>query len=106
MRQTYLALELEFDKSRGYRTSNSKEVKKEHKEEAKGDMETEEEQEAPVPLVTYVNNILDSFFPKLSCTTTTRKFTALMDFMRTSLTFPTVSTRPSLRKKGVLHYDG
>ena len=61
-RQTYLALKLKFVKGRGYETYNTKEVKKQHKEEPKADVETEEEQEAPVPLVTHVNNILHSFF--------------------------------------------
>ena len=51
-------------RGRGYETYNSKEVKKEHKEETKPDEEAtvEEEQEAPVPLVTHVNNILPSIF--------------------------------------------
>ena len=41
-------------------------MKKEHKEEAISDVETEEEeQEIPVPLVTYVNMILQSFFSKV-----------------------------------------
>ena len=52
-------------KGPGYETYNSKEVKKEHKEEAKVDDETlaeEEEQEVPVPLVTHISNNLHSFF--------------------------------------------
>ena len=61
----YLALKLNLSASgRGYETYNSKEVKKEHKEEAIADEEAtaEEEEEAPVPLVTHVNNILQSIF--------------------------------------------
>jgi len=57
-----LALKLKFVKGRGYETYNSKEVKKEHKEEAKADEEETAEEEAPVPLVTHVNNILHSIF--------------------------------------------
>ena len=53
---------LKLVNGRGYETYNSKEVRKEHKEETKADVETEEEQEAPVPLVTHVNNILHSIF--------------------------------------------
>ena len=54
-------------KGRGYETYISKEIKKEHKGEAKAVEETaaaaaEEEQEVQVPLVTHVNNILHSFF--------------------------------------------
>ena len=65
LRQTYFALK--FVKSRGHQTYNTEEVKKEHKEEAKADEETaaEEEQEAPVPLVTHVNDILHSIFPNV-----------------------------------------
>ena len=64
--QTYLAVKLKFVNGRCYETYNTKAGKKEHKgEEAKADEETmaeEEEQEAPVPLVTLVNNILHSVF--------------------------------------------
>ena len=64
LRQTYLALEVKFVRGCGYETHNSKEVKMEHKKETKADEEVtaEEEQEAPVPLVTHVNNILHSIF--------------------------------------------
>ena len=69
LRQTYLALKLKLVRGRGYETYTTKEVKKEHKEEAKEEEEEEEEEEetaedeqAPVPLVTHVNNILHSFF--------------------------------------------
>ena len=54
--QTYLAVKKKFVKGRGYETYNTKEVEKEHKEPAKVDEETaDEEQEAPVSLVTNVN---------------------------------------------------
>ena len=63
LRQTYLALKLKLVRGRGYETYNTKEVKKEHKEEAKAEQEeTAEDEEAPVPLVTQVNNILHSIF--------------------------------------------
>ena len=60
LRQTYLALKLKFVRGCGYGNCNSKEVKKEHKEEAKAVEEEKVEEEAPVPLVTHVNNILHS----------------------------------------------
>ena len=60
--QTYLALKLKLVRGRCYETYNSKEVKKEHKEEAKADEEKTAEEEAPVPLVTHANNILHSIF--------------------------------------------
>ena len=62
MRQTYLALKLKLVWGRGYETYSNKEVKKEHKEEAKAEEEETAEEEAPVPLVTHVNNILHSIF--------------------------------------------
>ena len=61
LRQMYLALELKVVRGRGYETYNSKEVKKEHKEETKAD-EEEMTEEPPVPLITHVNNILHSIF--------------------------------------------
>ena len=62
LRQTYLALNLKFVRGRGYETYNTKEVKKEQKEEAKAEEEEMAEKEAPVRLVTHVNNILQSIF--------------------------------------------
>ena len=63
LRQIYLALKLKFVKGRGYETYNTIEVKKEHDEEAKADVETgEEDKEAPAPLDTHVNDILHSIF--------------------------------------------
>ena len=62
LRQTYLALKLKLVKGRGYETYNTKEVKKDHKEDAKAEEEETAEEEAPVPLVTHVNNILPSIF--------------------------------------------
>ena len=58
LRQTYLALKLKFVSGRGYETYNTKELKKEHKEETKAEEEEAAEEEAPVPVVTHVNNIL------------------------------------------------
>ena len=60
-RQTCLALKPNLVRGRGYETYNSKEVKKEHKEEAKAE-EEETAEEEPVPLVIHVNNILHSAF--------------------------------------------
>ena len=68
LRQTYLALKLKLVRGRGYETYNSRESKKERKGDTKVDGEsttTEEEQDAPVPLVTHVNNFLHSIFTKV-----------------------------------------
>ena len=62
LRQTYLVLKLKLVRGRGYETYNNKEVKKEHKEEAKAEEEETAEEDDPVALVTHVNNILQSIF--------------------------------------------
>ena len=62
LRQTYLALKLKLVKGRGYETYNTKEIKKEHKNEAKAEEEGTAEEDDPVPLVTHVNNILHLIF--------------------------------------------
>ena len=54
-----MALKLKLVRGRGYETFKSKETKKEHKQETEAD---ETAEEAPVPLVTHVNNILHSIF--------------------------------------------
>ena len=62
LRQSYLALKLKLVKGRVYKTYNTKEVKKEHKEETTVEEEETAEEDAPVPLVTHVNNICYSIF--------------------------------------------
>ena len=58
-------MKLKLNRGRGSETYNSKTVKKEHKEEAKAEEEETVEKDAPVPLVTHVNNILHSIFPNV-----------------------------------------
>ena len=65
LRQTYLSLKLKLVTGRAYETYNTKEVKKEHKEEAKAEEEKTAEEDAPVPLITHVNNILHSIFSNI-----------------------------------------
>ena len=65
LRQSYLALKLKFVKGRGYDTYESKEKKKEHKDESVVFTETgtdDEEEQEEVARVTYVNNIMQSIF--------------------------------------------
>ena len=57
-----MALKLKLSRGGGYETCNTKEVKKDNKEEAKAEEEETLEDEAPVTLVTHVNNILHSIF--------------------------------------------
>ena len=65
LRQAYLALKLNLVRGRGYETFNTKEVKKEHKEEAKAKEEETVEEETPVPLVTPLTNIFHSIVPNV-----------------------------------------
>ena len=61
LRQYFLALKLKFVKRSGYDTYETKEKKKEHKDESVVFTETEtddEEEQEEVARVTYVNNIL------------------------------------------------
>ena len=65
LRQSFLALKLKFVKGRGYDTYVSREKKKEHKDESVAFPETgtdDEEEQEEVARVTYVNNIMHSFF--------------------------------------------
>ena len=65
MRQSFLASMLKFVKGRGYDTFESKEKKKEYKNESVVFTETgtdDIEEEEEVARVTYVNNIMHSIF--------------------------------------------
>ena len=65
LRQYFLALKLKFVKGRGYDKYESKEKKKEHKDESVVFTETgtdDEEEQEEVAQVTYVNNIMHSIF--------------------------------------------
>ena len=55
-------MKLKLVKGCGKETYNTKELKKEHKEEAKVEDEETAEEDDPVPLVTHVNNIFHSIF--------------------------------------------
>ena len=64
LRQSFLALKLKFVEGRGYDTYESKEMKKEHKDESVIFTETgsDEEEQEEVARVTYVNKIMHSIF--------------------------------------------
>ena len=65
LRQSFLALKLKFVKGRGYDAYESKEKKKEHKDESVVFTETgtdDDEEEEEVARVTYVNNIMHLIF--------------------------------------------
>ena len=68
LRQSFLALKLKFVKGRGYDTYESKEKKKEHKDESVVFTETgtdDSDEEEEVARVTYVNNRMHSIFSKV-----------------------------------------
>ena len=64
LRQSFLALKLKFVQGRCYDTYESKEKKKDHKDESVVFTETgtDDEEEEEVTRVTYVNNIMHSIF--------------------------------------------
>ena len=63
LRQSFLALKLKFVKGRGYDTYESKEKKKEHKDESVVFTETgTDDEEEKVARVTFVNNLMHSIF--------------------------------------------
>ena len=70
LRQSYLALKVKLVKGRCYDTHKSKEATKEHKNEEQPTQEAandEENDTNSVPLLTYVNNIMHSFFLMWRC---------------------------------------
>ena len=63
LRQSFLALKFKFVEGRCYDTFESKEKKKEHKDDSVVSTETgDDEEEVEVARVTYVNNIMHSIF--------------------------------------------
>ena len=66
LRQSFLALKLKFVRGRGYDIYESKEKKKEHKDESvvftESGTDDSDEEEEEVARVTYVNNIMHSIF--------------------------------------------
>ena len=65
LRQSFLALKLKFVKGRGYDAYESKEKKKEHKDESVVFTETGTDEKKEVTRVTFVNNIMHSIFSNL-----------------------------------------
>ena len=82
-----------------FQTKSSKEVEKEHKERVKADEEGTAEEEAPVPLVTHVNNILPSIFSNVEVFINNQQF-------YNSNGLYAHKSYISNKFKGVLHCDG
>ena len=98
--QSFLALKLKFVKRRGYDTYESKEKKKEHKDESVVFTETgdDSDQAEEVARFTYVSNIMHSIFSNVEVYIKNQQ-TIPMDSMHTSLTFQTTLKQPSLNTR-------
>ena len=90
---------------RGYGIYNSKEVKKEQREEAKADDETEEEPEVPLPRVTHVNNILRSIFSIVEVYTNNQQIYKSNGLYALTFYIPNIFKRAIFEYKGVLHCE-
>ena len=100
LRQSFLALKLKFVKGRGYDTYESKEKKKEHKDDSVVFTETgtDDEEEEEVARVTYVNNIMHSIFSNVEVYINNQQIYH-SKFMHTSLTFLTTLRQASLNTR-------
>ena len=106
LRQTYLALKLKPVRGRGYETYNTKELRKEHKEKAKLEEEETAEEEAPVSLVTDLNNILHSFFSNVEVYITNQQ-TYNSNGVNASKSYISNNFKGAISEdKGVLHCEG
>ena len=105
MTQTYLALKLKLVKGRGYETYNTKEVKKEHKEEAKAEEEETAEEES-VPLVTHVHNILHSILSNVEVYINNQQIYN-SNGLYAHISYISNNFKGAISEyKGVLHYEG
>ena len=101
LRQSFLALKLKFVKGRGYDTYESKEKKKEHKDESVVFTETgdDSDQEEEVARVTYVNNIMHSIFSNVEVYINNQQIYisnglyAHKSYFQTTLRQPSLNTR-------------
>ena len=108
LRQSFLALKLKFVKGRGYDTYESKEKKKEHKDESvvfseTGDDDSEEEE---VARVTYVNNIMHSIFPNVEVYINNQQIYNSNGFYAHKSYISNNLTGAITEYKGVLHCEG
>ena len=101
-----MALKLKFVRGRGYETYITKEVKREHKEEAKAEEKETAEEDAPVPLVTHVNNILHFIFSNVEMYINNQRiYSSNGLYARTFYTSNNFKGAIS-QYKGVLHCEG
>ena len=105
LRQTYLALKPKLVRGLGYETYNTKEVSKEHKGEAKAEEETAEE-DAQVPLVTHVNNILHWIVSNVEVYINNQQIYNSNGLYAHKFCFPNIFKGSISEYKGVLHCEG
>ena len=106
MRQSFLALKLKFVKRRGYDTYESKEKKKEHKDESVAFTETgtDDEEEEEVARNTYVNNIMHSIFSNVEVYTNNQQIYNGLYAHKSYISNKFKAAIPEY--KGVLHCEG
>ena len=105
LRRTYLVLKLKLVKVRGYEAYNSEEVKKQHKEK-ENEEEEETAEEAPVLLVTHVNNSLHSVFSKVELCVNNQQIYNSSGFSAHKSYISNNFTEAITEYKGVLHCGG
>ena len=106
MRQTYLALKLKLVRGHGYEIYITKEVKKEHREDAKAEEDKTAEEEAPVCLVTHVNNVLHSIFSNVEVYINNQQIYNSNGWFAHKFYLPNNFKRAVSENKGVLHCEG
>ena len=109
LRQSFLALKLKFVKGRGYDTYESKEKRKEHKDESvvfteMGTDDDEEDEE--VARVTYVNNIMHSIFSNVEVYINSQQIYNSNGFYEHKSYFSNNFKTAISEYKGILHCEG
>ena len=109
LRQSFLALKLKFVNGRGYDTYESKEKKKEHKDESVVFTETgtdDDEEDEEVARVTYVNNIMHSTFSNVEVYINSQQIYNSNGFYEHKSYFSNNFKTAISEYKGVLHCEG
>ena len=101
LRQSFLALKLKFVKRRGYDTYESKEKKKEYKDESVvfTETRTDDEEEEEIARVTYINNIMHSIFSNVEVYINNRQIYNSNGLYAQSPQFQTTLRQPSLNTR-------
>ena len=108
VRQSVLALKLKFVKGRGYDTYESKEKKKEHKNESVGFTETgtDDEEEEEVARVTHVNSIMHSIFSNVEVYINNQQIYNSKGLYAHKFHISNIFKAAISEYKGVLHCEG